>query len=975
MRSRLLLVLLLLMPALPAFSQGKRPGKALKEAINKYFSTYSIERYIPYHQMRADSTRVKGKERLLHIYANEPFCSQPFTPQSVSAIYKEIRGTLPSPYNTYRITISDSKGRSIEDLIPNPLRESGKDPSRLWGDITFTRNPWVKNLSKAYTIPRGLAGRHLMINASHGLYYRDSIWKWQRPYLFCTTEDLLTQSFVNPYLIPMLENAGAVVATARERDVQSAEAVVDNDAQGRQGSYSEVPQMDITWQTVPDSGGFAPPCGFMTDSTQLFGTGTARQAATTTRSSRLATATWTPRIPQAGRYAVYVSYITRPNSVSDASYTVFHRGGSTRFRVNQQIGGGTWVYLGTFDFGEGENHNGRVVLTNHSDYRGVVTADGVRFGGGTGQIERGQSGTSGLPRYLEGARYHAQWSGLPDTLYRSDTGMNDYRNDIRSRSYMTNHLGGGSPYMPGRPGKGVPIELALALHSDAGIRPDRSVYGTLAICTTTDGFGNENYISGISRMASADFASALLSGVTSDISRTFRTDWPQRERWDRNYGETRTPDVPAVILEMLSHQNFTDMKYAHDPTFKFTLSRAVYKAILRFVNYEHGINSYDVQPLPPNRFATRLTPDGNVTLSWQPAPDSLCEARPTGYVVYTKMEGEDFDNGVLIRGGKTAYTAPVLPGIQYSFRVTAVNGGGESFPSETLSVRRGSPASKRILIVNGFDRLSGPAWKETADSMGFDLDEDLGVPYLYTTAYSGRQINYDASAAGKEGINGLGYSSYELTGKRIAGNTFDYPVLHGKAIAAAGDYTFTSCSRSALTDGILRPEDYDAVDYICGLQRDAPHNLRPYKTFDRTTRKILTDYLHAGGRLFVSGSFIGSDMTSEEERRFIRKTLKYVHTGNARSDSTGYVRGLSLQIPICRTISSDSYVIQSPDALYPASDEAFTAFAYNDGQSAGIAYPGTDYRVIATGFPFESITDERIRQQAIQAILAFLLEP
>ena len=49
------------------------------------------------------------------------------------------------------------------------------------------------------------------------------------PRLFCTTEDLFTQSFVLPYVIPMLENAGAVVYTPRERDTQKNEIIVDND--------------------------------------------------------------------------------------------------------------------------------------------------------------------------------------------------------------------------------------------------------------------------------------------------------------------------------------------------------------------------------------------------------------------------------------------------------------------------------------------------------------------------------------------------------------------------------------------------------------------------------------------------------------------------------------------------------------------------------------------------------------------------
>ena len=79
---------------------------------------------------------------------------------------------------------------------------------------------------------------------------------------------------------------------------------------------------------------------------------------------------------------------------------------SQKFKVNQQIGGGTWVYLGTFTFDKGRNDYGMVVLSNESKEKGVVCADAVRFGGGMGNIARGGQ-TSGLPRYLEGARYSA----------------------------------------------------------------------------------------------------------------------------------------------------------------------------------------------------------------------------------------------------------------------------------------------------------------------------------------------------------------------------------------------------------------------------------------------------------------------------------------------------------------------------------------------------------------------------------------
>ncbi len=89
-----------------------------------------------------------------------------------------------------------------------------------------------------------------------------------------------------------------------------------------------------------------------------------------------------------GRICRYVSYQTLPGSVSDAKYLVFHNGGVTEFKVNQQIGGGTWVYLGTFTFDKGRNDYGMVVLSNESKEKGVVCADAVRFGGGIGNIAR-----------------------------------------------------------------------------------------------------------------------------------------------------------------------------------------------------------------------------------------------------------------------------------------------------------------------------------------------------------------------------------------------------------------------------------------------------------------------------------------------------------------------------------------------------------------------------------------------------------
>lgn len=83
----------------------------------------------------------------------------------------------------------------------------------------------------------------------------------------------------------------------------------------------------------------------------------------------------------------------------------------------------------------------------------------------------------------------------------------------------------------------------------------------LAICTTDYNDGILN--SGISRFTSKDFARALRDNLVTDLTAQFG-EFGKRYLWDRNYSETRLPEVPSAILEMLSHQNFPDMRIAQD---------------------------------------------------------------------------------------------------------------------------------------------------------------------------------------------------------------------------------------------------------------------------------------------------------------------------------------------------------------------------------------------------------------------------
>ena len=166
----------------------------LSSIVRSYIRSYKLAGYQPRDIMSLDSLRADDSLHEIYIYANEPFCSQPFTPQNVNRIYADIQRRLPAPYNTYRLSIYNKKHQLIEELIPNIMREGAQDASRLWGSISYKGLPWVENTSRPYRITSGLQKRHLFIWPSHGRYYKEGSWQWQRPYLFCTTEDMFTQS-------------------------------------------------------------------------------------------------------------------------------------------------------------------------------------------------------------------------------------------------------------------------------------------------------------------------------------------------------------------------------------------------------------------------------------------------------------------------------------------------------------------------------------------------------------------------------------------------------------------------------------------------------------------------------------------------------------------------------------------------------------------------------------------------------------
>lgn len=926
-------------------------NKKVEASLQSYFTNYKSAT-TQLKNCKLERYELNHEKKSITVYPTANFGYQLLTPTNVTTIYKELRAALPADFQSYSISIQCDE-KELEDLIPNRLVQK-MDKERLWNKTSYKGKPWVENLSKPYSIDRGLYNKHLAIWQSHGSYYKaeKGSWEFQRPPLFGTREDLLTKEIVVPYLIPMLENAGATIFTPRERDFQRNEVIVDNDGTG---TYVEKKSRKGKWQQGSNPG-FALPRATYLDGESPFREGSVRFAATEKKAER-AFAQWIPTIPETGRYSVYVTYQTVAKSINDAKYLVFHKGGVTEFAVNQQMGGGTWVYLGSFEFEKGMNDTGMVILSNQSKQKGVVSADAVRFGGGMGNIVRGGT-TSGLPRYLEGARYWTQWAGFPYEVYSASAGKNDYTDDINSRGKAINYLNGGSLFNPTENGLEVPIELTLGVHTDAGFSKEQELIGTLGIYTTNTNEGK--LAAGVSRYSARDLADGVLSELNRDLSNHLGKEWITRGLWNRNYSESRIPGVPAMILELLSHQNFADLKQAYDPRFQFTTARAIYKAIVKYVATMHK-QSYAIQPLPVSHFAIESAKrKGELQLSWVPTKDLLePTAQAEGYIVYSRIGDGGFDNGKFVK--EPTYSFQAETGVLYSFKVTAVNRGGESFPSETLVAYMAPKSDKTVLIINNFKRLSAPPTIETATQEGFDLSKEVGMPYLQTAAFTGKQQVFDKRFIGSESEQGLGYSGNELVGKIIAGNSFDYPYIHGKSIQAAGGYSFVSTSSTAVENGTIALTNYQVVDLIQGAEtEEISHKLQMQ----------LTNYCTNGGKLLVTGSNVASSLRTAEATLFAQNILKYTHGGSIEATYETAVTGANTNCTLYTTLNEYAYAVPSPDCITPIAP-AYSAFAYTpQNYSAGVAYEGA-YKTFVLGFPFEAIQQEQARNRIMQAILGF----
>lgn len=190
-------------------------------------------------------------------------------------------------------------------------------------------------------------------------------------------------------------------------------------------------------------------------------------------------------------------------------------------------------------------------------------------------------GPSGLPRWMEGARYWLEYKGYPERIWNAtvlndkynNKGRSEYRNDLLCRPLWVNYL----------VEKGEQIDLVLAIHTDGYDEPgDDKMVGTLAIYYDQDDNKSTTLRDGRSRAkVNRQIAYTIQRTLVTEMRQMVDTAWAERQCWCSNYAEARIPVVPTVLLEVLSHKDITDIQHALDPHDLDATAAAIYKGVAR----------------------------------------------------------------------------------------------------------------------------------------------------------------------------------------------------------------------------------------------------------------------------------------------------------------------------------------------------------------------------------------------------------
>ncbi len=454
------------------------------------------------------------------------------------------------------------------------------------------------------------------------------------------------------------------------------------------------------------------------------------------------------------------------------------------------------------------------------------------------------------------------------------------------------------------------------------------------------GSGTETFIyNGKYTKGSPSLRKFIHREVVNDIRKEFDPSWVDRGQKSANFGELRNlKTMPGALIEIGFHDHKKDVEALKSPRFRQLTARAVYQGIVRYFAAKDRRKPVFL-PEPPTHLSAANVGNSSITLKWKaPVSGGAGGDKATGYKVYVSTHGKAFSEGIPVKG--TSYTLLNLAkGTSYFFKITATNSGGESFETAVVAARTPKNGGKKVdfLIVDGFDRL----------------DKTAAI----------RQNDGDY----------LGITQRHFLDRM---NSYDYAVLHGRALAKAG-YSFDGATNEAVYDDQVILTKYPAIDWFLGEESSKD------KSLNAKERQLIARYLNSGGALMISGSEHAYELSRDKKGvapNFYRKYLKsafYADDAETYQFKGAGQSGLTnLKGKFANGFTSNFYHVDFPDVIVPYQG-AKTILRYNGGLggSAGVAYLGNDFKVVNFGFPLESIPDERTRNNIIGRSANMLILP
>lgn len=592
------------------------------------------------------------------------------------------------------------------------------------------RSGWPSDLPGK--TPGYLQDKAVYLSQCHGYIWYDVLdsFSTQRGNLFDTVEDIHNPEGMNQFLTAYLENAGAAVFTAKERDQQRAWAIVDDGDAG----YAE-----------SGSGFVNGPPGFLQDTRYNYGENPFAIGSTRRfPADGGASVTWTPSAPADGYYAIYVTWDSDSLNAPDAHYTFTHPGGVIDRVFNQTVHGSTWQYVDTLWLPAGNSLTVKLVGDSSATNR-WLSADAVRIGGGSGVVARNGEVT-GRPRYEEGAILATQFNGAPTSVYDPYGDGNGSDPSSRSRWADWEHPSGEDA-------------IYLSWHSNAcdscGARG-----------TSTYTYASSGCASGPPVAGSVDLADVVQDEIVSMATLSWDSGWVDRGTRTDCFAEnnpSNNDEMPSALIELAFHDTAEDVAFLKHPAFRRDAARAMYRGIVRYYADRDGETPHYL-PEPPSDLALLHGPDGRLVLSWEPGPSGFPDGDPaTAYRVYTSRDGQSWDSGQAVTG--TSFTLDTDPGDAIYARVAATNAGGASFPSEVVAARRSPDGQAPVLIVAAFDRLdTGMLDYETLPSVGevvkMDVTKMNAGDIAATHGRSVAALGWPFETVSDERFDGLDVSDY-----------------------------------------------------------------------------------------------------------------------------------------------------------------------------------------------------------------------